>query len=190
MASKLLSVGVVPVLLDQVVGAGQDDAEHVVEVVGDAGGELAEHAQPLGAQRLLLQARALGQVAGDPLIEHLVAQRHASAVDLHGQGLAARLRDLELRRGGLAGSQAFQPVRGRRAAGRRDQVDQGPARAVLGASAEQLAGLRVGFDQLPGRVEQENGVAGVVDQSPVFRVCLPNLFRQPRLLDDTHDLVG
>ncbi len=51
-------------LLQQQIGVDHDDAEQIVEVVGDAAGELAHRLDPLAAAELMLDAAPFGAALG------------------------------------------------------------------------------------------------------------------------------
>ena len=52
-------------LADEVLGVDRDRGQRVVELVDDAGGELAEGREPLGAHDLLLEHLDLGLILAD-----------------------------------------------------------------------------------------------------------------------------
>ena len=85
-------LGVAPHVLGQaLVGAQElaerdDRRERVVQLVRDAGDELADRLHLLGLEQFLLQAMLLGQVADDDQPAHLAGDLHATDVDFFGEG--------------------------------------------------------------------------------------------------------
>ena len=140
-----------------------DRGEHVVEVVGDAAGEHADAAEPLGMQELVLQALLLGDVApgrqhggrGEP---RLLVGRHRPEGPLPPRAAAGRqglvLAGLRFRR--ARGPMKRQP--NRVAGPRRHQIEKGAAIQRVRRTPAVSGQGRVGVGDAAHRVQAADPV--------------------------------
>ena len=114
---------------EEQVGEADDRGQHVVEVVGDAAGELADRLHLLALRELLLERALLGDVEG--VDDHRVAAVGAvlDGVDVEAGAPLALAGDRHVDRRDDAGPPRRRIERrgDRRAVGLRDEIDQLPA---------------------------------------------------------------
>ena len=155
---------------EQQVGEADDRGQHVVEVVRDAAGELADRLHLLALRELLLERALLGDVEGVDDRRLLVAGAVLDRIDVEAGAAVALGGDGGVDRPGLrrapamaASSAAVELV----AVGPRDEVDQAPAaghRLALGRSRRAQEG-RVGAPDAAAAVDRRDRDRRVVEEA-------------------------
>ena len=182
-------VGVADVLLHE-LGVAEDGLEQIVEVVGDAAGELAERGQLLGLVELALDLSLHrdvahdGDQAGDGALR--IAQRRQRDGQRRGPSAAARYADLERVHGGAAG----QAPLGVGIVRHRQQRRDGPAHGVRGAQPEDTLGRGIPAFHPVVTVHRDDRVTRGVDE--LFERALGggDLRIEPRVTDGDGEVLG
>ena len=151
----------------QQVGEADDRGQHVVEVVGDAAGELADGVHLLLLAELIFERPLLGDVEGvddhrlDPAgaLRDRVDVETRAAVTFRGKRGVDKLDAALPRRGSLQRGFEVRPV------GFADEIDEPARTAAHDRRPEQTQERRIGATDAPGAIEGADGDRRVVEEA-------------------------